>query len=647
MNSVKRKYLKRLLIGSAGLMVVSYLYTAVTKSSSIDSFQTDSSILFPFFKSIETLNIGDYLPKDQGGKFVQAELLNTEKDEKIVEAIRNGLLNKVYGDPIEWGKLEKTELEKSVWLNRFYFLPSFARLYYLTGDKTYLNDMMAILRRWIADNPRYTDNPTSKYNWYDMQVAWRAIHFSWCFFLSEEGLSDEDKKVIFKSLTEHAEILLDGFGHQNLNEFNHQAHGALAMLYLGVLFPSLPEAQQLKDHGIRILEHHIDKAFYNDGGNVEQMFGYYPFEASIFRDAFLLCRENGINPPKNVKNLLLKMANYLAVISQPDGNVPVINDSYPMPVQPALNSILEILGRDPVRNSIRASQYFEDSQIGVMRTNSASNQSWYLLVNPAKTIGAHAHAGRLGFNLWYGKHPLIIESGCCSYDNPLLVKWYRTSRAHNTVLIDGVSDKATSEERQWAVKRKTQNRIEQWIEKVDYKLVQMNSPASEASNNSVQWNRQIAIIKERYVLVYDHFVAEETHDYEILFHLPASDVKVSEQQKRIIMGSVNPASLIPADRDMYSRVEVNNGYIYSDRENISAPVVSYHAEGKDVHSFILIAPENDGKNDWKISRKVCQRGIGLTVEYPSGEKDIVLIKNPGADSFTFQNKTTSDLMAVF
>jgi hypothetical protein len=129
--------------------------------------------------------------------------------------------------------------------------------------------------------------------------------------------------------------------------------------------------------------------------------------------------------------------------------------------------------------------------------------------------------------------------------------------------------------------------------------------------------------------------------------LPASEVNVSEQQKRIIMGSVNPVSLIPVDRDMYSRVEVYKGYIYSNRENISAPVVSYRTKGKDVHSFILIAPENNGKNDWKVSRKVCQQGIGLTVEYPSGEKDIVLIKNPGADSFTFQNKTTLDLMAVF
>jgi len=303
----RRGFIGKLVVGSAGFIVAG---TSIAGNFIQNPhFQASAGeVTFPFYRFLKTYNFGDFIPKDQGGKFIQQQLINSENDEVVVEAIRNGLLQKVLGDPINWGKLEKTELEKSVWLNRFYYLPPFARLYYLTKDQSYLDDMMKIVRLWIKDNPRVTDHPTSKYNWYDMQVAWRSIHLSWCYFLGEEGLSEEDKTLIFNSLKEHAEILSEGFGKAKLNEFNHQAHGALAMLYLGFLFPKLPQAAELKEVGIRILEHHINHAFYADGGNVEQMFGYYPFETSIFRDAYLLCQENGLNPPGNTIPLLKKMA---------------------------------------------------------------------------------------------------------------------------------------------------------------------------------------------------------------------------------------------------------------------------------------------------------------------------------------------------
>ena len=109
---------------------------------------------FPFYKYARQYNFGDYMPKDQGGKFVQMEILNTEDDALIVEKIRTGVLENTYDSPINWTKFEKTEIEKSVWINRLYFLPSFARMYYLTKDRKYISDMMKILSQWIDGNPK-------------------------------------------------------------------------------------------------------------------------------------------------------------------------------------------------------------------------------------------------------------------------------------------------------------------------------------------------------------------------------------------------------------------------------------------------------------------------------------------------------------
>ena len=53
---------------------------------------------FPFYDFAGIYNFGDIIPKDQGGKFVQVELLNTENDAIIVHKIRNGLLYEKFGN---------------------------------------------------------------------------------------------------------------------------------------------------------------------------------------------------------------------------------------------------------------------------------------------------------------------------------------------------------------------------------------------------------------------------------------------------------------------------------------------------------------------------------------------------------------------
>jgi len=643
----RRGFIEKLVAGSAGVIVAGTSlakdFVQIPYFASSANALTGGKAVFPFYEFLEPYNFGDFIPKDQGGKFIQQQLIDSENDEVVVEAIRNGLLQENLGDPINWAKLEKTELEKSVWLNRFYYLPPFARLYYLTKEQSCLEDMMKIVRLWIKDNPRDAEHPTSKYNWYDMQVAWRSIHLSWCYYLGEEGLSEEDKTVIFNFLVEHAEILGEGFGKAKLNEFNHQAHGALAMLYLGVLFPQLPQATELKEVGIRILEHHISHAFYADGGNVEQMFGYYPFEASIFRDAYLLCTQNGITPPANVIPLLEKMERYLTIVAQPDGTMPPVNDSYPMPTEVIVETISEIVNTG---KTSPASFYFPETEIGVMRTGT-TNDDWYLFVNPAKTIGSHAHAGRLGFVAWLGKQPLFVESGCNSYDDSLLVKWYRTSRAHNTVIIDGQEDEATSSDIQWAAKRQTENRITDWVEKENYRLVRMISPATDKTNQSVNWIRNLALIRNDYLLIYDYFEASESHTYEILLHLPQTEVEADESGKTLLMKTESRVAVIPANKETYEKVKLDQAYTSVNARDVMTPLVSYELKGSQTYSVLLAAPVKDSVSEIKVTQEIQDNGLALTVERKSGKKDVILFRKPGVSSFQYGKFSTDDWMEVF
>ncbi len=619
-NRSRRRFVRNIFAGGAGVALGGITLQAMPADAFFHTpagARRSANPVFPFMKYMGQYNFGDYIPKDQGGKFIQMELLGTEDDAEITRLIRGGVLRKVYGDPIGWGRYEQTEIEKSVWLNRFYFLPSFARMYHLTGDRSYLDEMMQIVRRWIDDNPRLPDSHRTTYNWRDMQVAWRSIHYSWCWYLAGDGLTGGERELIIATLREHAFILLTGFGQAKLNEFNHQSHGGLAMLYLGLLFPMLDESEELVSKGMTILNHHIANAFYADGGNVEQMFGYYPFQAHLFRDAYLLCTANGVEPPAGSLPALRRMATFLTAMARPDGTMPQVNDSYEMPAGPIVDTINDILG-DSALTAPAGSHLFPDTQVGVMRQG--GDKGWYLLANPASVIGAHAHAGRLGFELWHNGVPLLTESGCCNYDDPALVTWYRTTRAHNSVVIDGVTEAATSTDRLWVPRRETPNRITGWEQSDGVASVTMVSPPEEATNASVRWSRTITLVGSRMAVISDLFESDGRHSYEILLHFPPAEVTTGRGGQMLMMQGSASAEIHAVTPHEGGAFTLTNGMVSMAGRSTEAPMAAYafNAAGNS-SAHMLVVPLEDERPPVITTRR--RKGVTeVTVRHAGGRK---------------------------
>lgn len=639
----RRKFLKKSLYGTgiavSGIFIPGFLKAESFFQSAKLSNDSHSLLegVFPFYEFINDYNIGEYIPKDQGGKFVQMELLGTEEDKIIAEIMRSGLVEKNLGNPPDWSIFEKTELEKSVWFNRFYYLPSFARLYYLDKNIEHIQFMMDLLKNWITENP--VEGPSkSKYNWFDMQVAWRSINLSWCYYLAKDGLSETEKTVIYDLQAEHAKILMKDFGKKALNEFNHQSHGALAILYLALLFPALPESKELLQTALKIIDHHVKHAFYEDGGNVEQMFGYYPFMSSVFRDAYLLFKANRVGDPELILPLLVKMYNYLSAVAQPDNTVPPINDSYEQTVSYILPTLAGIIGTEKLPSQPQTA-IFNNTQFAVIRSELKIDKPWYINLNAAKLIGSHAHAGRLAVNVWYNNMPILVDSGCCNYDNPLLVEWYRTSKAHNTVIIDGNSDFATSQkEVQWAAKRYTENVIQHLVVKPEYKFCRMISPETDETNSGVRWTRDVVLLFDKYLFVHDCFECEGKHDYETRFRFADINVSSYKSSNSLIIDSGDKLALVPVSDVNSLKLSIEDDYFGSHAKNIKTPTSIYQKSGNgSLHSSFLLK-EVDTKEDidkvyvsQEIEDKVCkinftnESGQKISMTFVSGESDEKLI----------------------
>ena len=614
----RRKFIEKSVLGT-GIIISGSVFANVLEENSVLNTKTnlqDSSLKegnFPFYKYVNEFHFGQFIPKDQGGKFIQMELLGTEDDREITKIITNEFIDKYLGSPNDWGIFEKTELEKSVWFNRFYYLPSFARMYYLEKKNYYLDFMMNLLKNWIKENPVIGPSK-SKYNWFDMQVAWRSINLSWCYYLTKNGLSDSDKKVIYDLQAEHAKILMKDFGKKELNEFNHQSHGALAILYLAVLFPSLPEAETLLPVATRIIDHHIKNAFFDDGGNVEQMFGYYPFMTSVFRDAYLLLRSNNVGHSDQIIPLLNKMYNYLKIVAQPDGTVPPINDSYEETTKYVLLTLEDILGKDNLPQISNSACLNNDSRFAVIRSENDAEMSWYIAMNAARLIGSHAHAGRLAVNFWYNRRPIFVDSGCCNYDNPLLVDWYRTSEAHNTVIIDGKSDFATSQRSvQWVGKRYTENVITNFIVKPEFKLCRMVSPESDPTNSGVRWTRDIALVLDKYLLIHDCFECNDEHVYETIFRYADLKIRPIRSTNRVLIDSGDKLVIIPVSDNNSHILRIDEGYFGSHSKNVKTPTSVFQSTNNGTyHSSFLVMPVLDESDSEKINvhqnaeNKICK-----------------------------------------
>jgi hypothetical protein len=546
--------------------------------------------VFPFERFLKKYDVWEFHPLDQGGRLVQLQLIGSEKDADIVAALRQTDFLAPWGEPIQWDRLESSELEKSVWLNRWYYLPSFARQYWLTEDRSFLDDLLKLFRQWISDNPVPTDLPkyfqSRKYNWRDMQVAWRTQNLVWCYFLGQDGFTEAEREELLDALEVHAGVLLAYFGNQPLSVGNHQSHGALAMLYAGLLFSDLTDAAELRDKALEILQHHLETGFFADGNSVELSPGYYPFISANFRDAYLLLQANGITPTRRWKERLTQFHGFMRQIQQPDGTTPPINDSTEVPVSVSLSILREILGLHNNAESAGSIQ-FVDSDQAVMRDKNS-----YVFLDAGAGGGwpYHWHAGKLGFHYWHDGRPYLVDSGVCNYDESLRADWYLGAAAHNTILLDGLGD-SDAAKRASGKNGSVGSSLSGWRSAPTYDIATMSSTAFESLESPVRWTRKVLLLKRRFLILVDHLQSADAHEYSWLFHFTPTVVRANNTRSRLLTGFDDRNLLLaPFGPQLFAPVEITQGHINQRGRDIPSPVGRFTARAADLMAVFLLLP---------------------------------------------------------
>jgi uncharacterized heparinase superfamily protein len=304
------------------------------------------------------------------------------------------------------------------------------------GEKKAIAILMNFLQNWFKSNVI-----SSKPPWYPYAVAKRLEYLIKVYSLIHNNL-EKEKTNYFKYLIFLHKILLEDHLETYIG-YNHllQDYKSLILTYLAV-----NDSNRLFHYMNKYIDQ-LKLEIDNDGCYIEKTPMY---QLQIIIDILdILNASDKISYDK--KNIFLeyltKMANYLFIIEEPNGQLPMINDtslSYPIDWNFVKTDILEEIKKYRQYIQTDSNIINQNKQVNTLRESGiivAKTKSFWILSENgslgAKDIAGHGHADNLMclLTLINGKK-IFVDPGIGSYDKGYYRDLFRSTMMHNTLAIE-------------------------------------------------------------------------------------------------------------------------------------------------------------------------------------------------------------------
>jgi uncharacterized heparinase superfamily protein len=259
--------------------------------------------------------------------------------------------------------------------------------------------------------------------WWPYPAAQRA--WSWCG-LYDALVKDSPAEAAFRDeLAAHA-----GFLRRNLETDvggNHLVKNLKALAGLAVFFGDEP----LLAGTLRRLGRQLAVQVLPDGGHYERAPAYHCQVLGDLIDIAGLLRATGLAAPDGLRDTIARMRAWLGLVLTPDGEVPLLNDGFP--VAPGLLAALRATVPRRGGGHVRVLR-----DTGLARVEVGG---WHLLADIGlpcpRELPAHAHADTLGCLVHLDGEPLLIDTGTSTYEAGATRNRERSTAAHNTIELNG------------------------------------------------------------------------------------------------------------------------------------------------------------------------------------------------------------------
>jgi hypothetical protein len=479
------------------------------------------------------------------------------------------LVRHQFGDEIDWNLRLFDDIESTVSLCGHGFIRNLAAAYLETGDEKYARHAARLLwsfyRLCPLPNHRQYQGP-----WRTLEVGNRQCNI-WPdvigYLGATEAFDAETHAMLARSRLEHMRYLLAYCGPTN-NWYQVESAGlATAALFS----PELRHAEAYLRVALRRLKWINSFAYYDDGFQFELSHLYHVFPTSSMFAVIRTARARDVNLPEEFVSLIEKAHEMYLYAMQPDRLLPTFNDNNPQPLNPSplLRAAGELFGREDLlwagtdgregRSPDHASHAWPSAGYYVMR-DKWDEDGDYLYFDGAPWGASHQHEDKLSFVLYSRGRLMIGDPNIYSYARTELTHYFRSSRGHNVVLVDG---RGQARRYRPEARLSTLGRNE-WVSREEFDFVSSEYKEGFAldpydkrgmeikADHTITHRRAIFYIKSEYWVLCDLIRGEdkELHTLEQIFHIaPIYDPDAPEPM-RAGKVSVSPSEIVTRDEGL-------------------------------------------------------------------------------------------------
>jgi len=528
------------------------------------------------------------------------------------------------GEQIMWSEDPFNYDQWAIALNRHSHWLALGRAYAATNDEKYAREFVDQLVGWVDAMPVYIGshwiqgpyfepgkNPLTLDAGIRMGQTWFPAYY---YFRASPSFGVEAQVAMLRSFHDHALYLMDEtYYHETSNWGTMEANG---LLHIGLMLPEFREAGTWAETAALRLRRQLEAQVYPDGAQIELAPGYHGVTLGNMLGALELSRRVGYQMPEGFEAGLERMFEYYVRIAMPDGRTPAVNDS-------GWGGVGGMLARGyqlfPDRRDFQylATGGSEGELPGytscalpyagwhMMRTGWTPD-SRYLFLDAGPFGSGHQHEDKLHIILHANGHTILAEPGNYSYDASDWRRYVLSTRAHNTVLVDGMEQNRRRVRETYVGAEPVGN---PWVtgEDFDYAEGTYIDGYGPENDRTVTHTRRLLFVKPDYWVCLDVLTPtdEKVHTYEAIFHLDAESAEQDEATLAVTARSGSAAlAIVPLWRqdlalDVVSgqREPVVQGWLPTGRHNELRPIPTaiYRAEaaGRVVMAYALVPFEGE------------------------------------------------------